>query len=200
MEEQQLSEKESLELISRMINTAKNTYYESGLGPLLWGFTNMICFVVTYMNEKVKGFSFPFNPFLLMIFTFIIHIYFDNKEKKYKSVTTHLEEAHRWVWVAFGISVIVLTFGAGFANFGYGVFPPLLIIFAIPTFVSGCVNKFYPLIIGGAICWLLGLAAFFTRTADCYLLAAAGATVAWIIPGFILRYRFIRNRFLQHGV
>lgn len=37
MEEKVLSEKESLALISGMISKAKNHYYESGLGALLWG-------------------------------------------------------------------------------------------------------------------------------------------------------------------
>ena len=52
MEEQTFSHQESIELITKMINRAKNYYYESGLGALLWGFTNVICFVLAYLASK----------------------------------------------------------------------------------------------------------------------------------------------------
>ena len=200
MEEKQLTEKESLLLISKMISTAKKSYYESGTGAMLWGFTNCICFSVAYLQEKIKGFYFPFNPFLLMIFAFIIQFYFEKKERKFKEVTSHHEEALKYIWSTFGISVFILTVGGGVANIGYSVFPPLLIIFAIPTFITGCINKFIPMIIGGIICWLLGIAAFFMIGPNTYLLTAIGAFFAWVIPGIILRIRFLRSRNLQYGV
>ncbi len=67
MEETSLSEKESLQLITGMIHQAKNHYYESGLGALLWGFTNLICFSLAWLDVSVEGFHMPFNPFYLMI-------------------------------------------------------------------------------------------------------------------------------------
>ncbi len=188
-----MSEKESLQLISNMISQAKNHYYESGLGALLWGFTNLICFVLAWLDVSLPGFHMPFNPFYLMIITFVLQFYFDRKEKKYKSAVTYKDEMHKYVWLAFGISVFILTIAGAYADIGYFVLPLLLLLFAIPTFISGCINKFSPFIIGGIICWILCIISFLYKSYNTYLLVALGAGVSWIIPGFILRARFYKN-------
>ena len=192
MEEKSLSGQESLQLITQMIGKAKNDYYESGLGALLWGFTNLICFTLAYC-DAVKWFEMPFDPFYLMGITFILQVYFDRKEKKYQTAITYKDETHRYVWLAFAISVLVLTIAGAIANIGYIVLPLLLLLFAIPTFISGCINKFSPFIIGGISCWILCIVSFFYQGYNTYLLVALGAGMAWIIPGFILRARFYKN-------
>jgi hypothetical protein len=193
MEDKSLSGEESLQLITKMINQARNHYYESGLGALLWGFTNVICFTLAYLDATVKWFNMPFNPFYLMLITFILQFYFDRKEKKYKAVVTYKDEAHQYIWLAFGISVLVLTIAGAFAGIGYITLPLLLLLFAIPTFITGCINKFPPFIIGGITCWILCAISFFLHSYFTYLLVACGAGIAWIIPGFILRARFYKN-------
>jgi len=193
MEDKSLSEQESLQLISKMINKAKNHYYESGLGALLWGFTNLICFTLAWLDATMKWFNMPFNPFYLMIITFILQFYFDRREKKYRVAVTYKDEAHTYIWLAFGISVLVLTIAGAFADIGYITLPLLLLLFAMPTFISGCINRFSPFVIGGIICWLLCIICFFYKSYNTYLIVALGAVVAWIIPGFILRTRFYKN-------
>jgi hypothetical protein len=193
MEEKQLSGEESLRLITRMISQAKNYYYESGLSALLWGFTNLICFILAYLEDTVKGFNLPFNPFYLMGITFILQFYYDRKEAKFKGTKSYLDEVHTYVWVAFGICVLILTIVGAIANIGYIVLPLLLLFFGMPTFISGCISKFKPFIIGGIFCWILSIIAFLYKSEESLLLVAAGAGVAWIIPGFILRARFYKN-------
>ena len=67
MEEKTLTHEESIQIINSMILTARNHYYENGLSAILWGVTNVVCFVLAYLMSAVKGFSFPFNPFFLMV-------------------------------------------------------------------------------------------------------------------------------------
>ena len=193
MEEKLLSEQESLQLITKMINQARNHYYESGLGALLWGFTNLICFVLVYLRETTSWFRMPFNPFYLMFITFILQFYFDRKEKKYKQTVTFKDEICQYVWIIFGVSVLILTIAGGFADIGYIVLPLLLLLFGIPTIITGLINKFPPFIIGGIVCWIFCIVALFYKTDFTYLLVAMGAGIAWIIPGFILRARFYKN-------
>ena len=200
MEEKQLSTEESLKLITSMINKAKYSYYESGLGALLWGFTNLVCFVLAYFKDTNKIYL-PFNPFLLMGVTFMLQLYYDRKEKRIKKAVNYLDDVHKHIWSAFGISVFILTIVGGYTRIGYIVLPLLLLLFAIPTFISGCINKFRPLIIGGIACWMLSILAFFNKEQyNSYLLVAAGATIAWIIPGLILRSKYNKQLHQQHGV
>lgn len=200
MEEQKLSTEESLLLITSMINKAKNSYYESGLGALLWGFTNLICFVLAFLKDTHR-ILFPFNPFILMIITFILQLYFDSREKKNKKAINYLDDIHKYIWYAFAVSVLILTLVGGYTQIGYIVLPVLLVLFAIPTFISGCIKKFTPLIVGGIGCWVLSILAFVNKDQySSYLLVAAGATIAWIIPGFILRANFKKQMQQEHGV
>ena len=193
MEEKLMSQQESLQLITKMIRQAKNQYYESGMGCLLWGFTNVICFILAYLDDTIKGFDLPFNPFYLMGITFILQIYYDRKEAKFKKTKSYLDEVHTYVWSAFGICVLILTIVGAITNIGYIVLPLLLLFFGMPTFISGCINKFKPFIIGGIFCWILSIISFLYKSNETLLLVAAGAGVAWIIPGFILRARFYKN-------
>lgn len=193
MEEKELSKEESLELITSMIYQAKNYYYESGLGALLWGFTNLICFTLAYLDATVTGLDLPFNPFLLMILTFIVALYYGRKEKKRRRAKTYKEDVNQYVWITFGVCVLILTVVGGIANIGYTVLPVLLLFFGMPTVITGCINKFRPLIVGGIVCWIFSIIAFLHKGNYAFLLLAAGATAAWIIPGLILRLKYIRS-------
>ena len=193
MEEKPMSEKESLELITNMIGKARNHYTESGTSALLWGITNVVSFVLAYLQETVSSFNLPFSPFYLMVVTAILQVYFYRRERGLKKTISYKDEAHYFIWLAFGISLLILTVAGGFANIGYIVLPLILLLFAIPTFISGCIKKFKPMIIGGIICWILSIISFFYRENEVFLLVAIGAFFAWIIPGFILRKRFNKN-------
>lgn len=192
MEEKVLTEKESLALITGMISKAKNHYHESGTSALLWGFANVTVFVLAYLQSKAWIYL-PFNPFWLMGVAIILQVYFSWKEKGSKKSVTFKDEAHYYVWIAFGISILILTVGGGFADIGYIVLPMLLLLFGIPTFISGCIKKFKPLIFGGIACWILSAISFFFRENDAYLFVAIGAFCAWVIPGFILRRNYYKK-------
>lgn len=194
MDEKKLSEAESLALVTAMINRAKNNYYESGLGSLLWGFSNFICFILYYLEETVKGFSLPFNPFYIMIITLVVHIYYARAERKYRKVKTFNDEANNYVWLGFGISVLILTLCGAIARIGYSVLPVLLLFFGMPTFITGCINKFKPFVLGGIGCWILSVVTFLFKGSHALLLVSAGATIAWIIPGFILRIKYHKTK------
>ncbi len=191
MEEKVLTEKESLALITGMISRAKNHYHESGSSALLWGFANVICFVLAYLQEE-NWINLPFNPFLLMIIAVILQIFFSWKERASKRTVTYKDETHLYVWIAFGISILILTVAGGFSEIGYIVLPLILLLFGIPTFISGCIKKFNPLIFGGIVCWILSAISFFFRQNEVFLFVATGAFFAWVIPGFILRKNFYK--------
>ena len=73
MEEKQLSNEESLQLINRMIYQAKGYFHESGLSALIYGFSILICSLLAFFREKEMLF-FPFNPFLFFMGGWLMHI------------------------------------------------------------------------------------------------------------------------------
>jgi hypothetical protein len=60
--EKQLTEKESLQLINRMIHEAKGYFYESGMATLVYGFSILLCSTLAWLRDKPR-ITFPFHPF-----------------------------------------------------------------------------------------------------------------------------------------
>lgn len=192
MKEKVLNGKESLAIITGMISQERNHYHESGSTALLWGFANVICFIIAFLQSK-DWINFPFNPFWLMVIAAVIQVYFSWEKRGTERKVTFKDEAHYYVWIAFGISVLILTVAGGFADIRYSVLPLLLLLFGIPTLISGDLKKFKPLIFGGIICWILSVISFFLPGNKVFLIVVIGAFCAWVIPGFILRMNFYKK-------
>lgn len=207
-----LSEKESLELITTMIHRAKDSYHDSGIGSIMWGAVIMTCSLVTYAQFRFQ-FRMPFDIWLLTLLAIIPQVFISIRENRQKKVRTYNDIAMDYLWIAFGISIFLLIHantgitrglqGAGnyFESTGFRFYDYttslFLIIYGFPTFVTGGIMKFRPMIIGGIFCWICSIAAVYTPALTDLLLMAAAACLAWLIPGIIL-YKRYRSRNKQH--
>jgi len=189
-EEKTLSEKESLELIASMINKAKNSYIESGFGPLLWGTLISFCSLMTYAQITFH-FTIGFDVWLLSLLALIPQIYFSWRAKRQKNYTSHDETTMNYVWSTFVICIFFLSFYSYKTQSEYSI-ALYMMIYGVPTFITGGIQKFPPMIIGGIICWVCSIASFYTGFANGMLLTAISAASAWLIPGIILRRRYLK--------
>jgi hypothetical protein len=193
-EEKQLSEEESLKLITQTIHEAQGYFYESGKGPLTYGFSIIVYSVLTYVREE-NIFAFPFHPFYLLIPVIFIQAWIQVKEEKKKKAKTFTDQTIDYVWLGFFISALA-AWCANFAGLEYTAVAIILFVTAMATFLTGMVAKFKYSIIAGCICWLVAILSFFLLTPAIYLLLGATAVLVWVIPGFILRFYFKK---LQHA-
>lgn len=189
-EEKKLTEAESLALITTMINKAKNSYIESGFGPLLWGTLITFCSLVSYAKIKFN-FDLGFDVWLLTILAIVPQAYFGWRSRKQKKFISHNEIAMNYVWSTFAITIFMVSF------YNYKVAPAnsialFMLIYGVPTFITGGIQKFKPMLLGGVICWLCSIASYYTSLANGLLLMALSATTAWLIPGIILRRRYLK--------
>jgi hypothetical protein len=192
-EEKIMTEQESLNLISRMIYEAKGYYYESGLSWLVYGFSVLICSVLSYMRDE-KIIEFPFHPFYILVPVFFVLGWMQWKEEKKKKAKTFTDEAIDYVWLGFMLSSLV-AFAAGFAGLYYISIAIILVLIAFATFLTGMISKFKYHIVCSFISWILAIISFFMLNPYIYFLLAANAVLVWIIPGFMLRAHFKK---LQH--
>ncbi len=188
MEEKQLSEKESLQLISRMIYEAKGYFYESGISSLVYGFSILVCSVLAFLMEK-KFIRFPFVPFYLLVPVFFIQGWLQYKEEQKKKAKTFTDEAIDAVWLGFFISALIASCGR-FAGLNYIVVTIVLVLIGFATFLTGMLAKFPYHKIAAFFCWILATVSFFILNPYIYLLLAVAAIAVWIIPGFILNAVF----------
>ncbi len=217
MEQPELSHAESLNLISQMINRAKDSYRDTGIGAMMWGIVIAICSLVRFC-EIHFGFKLPFDIFLLTIVALIPQIWLNIKENKERKVKFYDDRYLKYLWMAFGISIFLLVhvinlafqaWGPAAAAFkaetgqsssfrlGEYVMPLFLILYGLPTFVTGAACKFRPMLIGGIICWLCSIAAVYTNYKVDLLLTAFAALLAWFVPGILMEREYRRYK-MEH--
>lgn len=213
MPDQNMTEQESLQLITSMIAKAKNSYQESGIGPILWGSVITVCSLVTWCKIQFK-FELPFDIWLLTLIAIVPQIIIVRQEKKRNQVKKHDEDILDIVWTCFGIAIFLFVFininiiekltpvfetyiqvkGVK-PEYNYSSFTTsfFLLLYGFPTIITGGARKFTPMLYGGIICWICCVISVFTKTKMDMLLMAFSATVAWLIPGIILYKRHTKK-------
>jgi hypothetical protein len=199
--EKVLSEKESLNLIAQMINKAKDSCHDTGITAIMWGAVIAVCALVK-LSELHFAFKLPFDIYLLTIIAVIPQIYLSVKEKKERKVKTYDDAFMDYLWLGFGITIFLMILitnfifrdiqiykseGISAARVMYEYISPLfLLLYGMPTFVTGFSMKFKPMMIGGIICWVSCIITIFTTIKIDLLLTAFSAISAWLIPGIIM--------------
>lgn len=184
---------ESLELISRMIHKARRDYLDSGLSALLWGSVISFCSLAAFINEiylKIPRFGYIwFLTFVAVVPQVVIAVR-EGKIRKYKA----FEEDHMGgIWISFAIAVFLL-------GFIFGRYPTdaqaavYLTLYGVPTFATGYVRRFRPMLLGGIACWVFAILSLYCGYPYTLLCMTAGALLAWFIPGLILRKRYLKAK------
>lgn len=219
-EEKQLTEQESLALITSMIQKVKGGYHENGTGPILWGTVVSIASFVTYLQREYL-FDLPFDIWLIVMAAIIPQIIMVRKERRTRPHVKYEDEAINAVWIVYALTIfglsayqaIVPEVSANLlkqdgwqmmkhmldnskpdeviAPFPLSVYSIYILVYAFPTLVTAITKKFTPMLVGSAIAYICFVVSLYTATKYDFLLGAVAAIVCWLIPGIILRRRFL---------
>jgi len=85
MEEKMMSEKESLALITTMINKAKQSFFDTGISAIMWGAVIAFC-SLEKLAELQFGYQLPIDIFILTFIAVIPQIVFSIRESKQRNV------------------------------------------------------------------------------------------------------------------
>jgi hypothetical protein len=185
-----MSEAESMELITSMINKAKNFYGETGLFYLIWGWVILFCCLTQFIAVHFFDNQNANFVWLLVYLVLIFQIIYTRRIKKSRRIKTYTRDINGFVWIAFFICLMLTIFICiSFKRYEL-INPLLLILYGMPTFLSGIIIKFKPLIIGGIFCWVMAFISPFINIEYVVLLSAAAVIAAWIIPGHLLRNKY----------
>jgi hypothetical protein len=190
MQPEKFSPKDSLQLIDSMISRAKNRVTENGFLYLLWGWVIFVCAIFHFAAVKLSLFKKPELVWMITWGVVIFQIIYLAKIKKNEKVKTYSDGIIDAIWICFGICMFVLVIVLGRFNLWIYINSLVLLLYGIPTFLSGFVMRFTPLKLGGICCWLLAIASTFTAPVYYLLMIALAVMIAWIIPGYLLRKKF----------
>jgi len=204
-----LTEKESLEIITQMINRAKDNFVDTGIGPILWGAVITLCSLVQAAQIHFE-FRLPFDIWWLALAAIIPQIFISIKERKERKAKGWDDSLMGYIWLCFGIGIFVVNFinNVMFQELGtaveyyrnntgkpvHGIWSfatcYLLFVYGFPTIITGAARKFHLMTFGGIFCWVAAIVACFTVTKVDFLLMAVSATLAWLIPGIIIERKY----------
>lgn len=189
----QLSEKESFAIIESMILRAKNNFSESGTLFIFWGILIVVCsfihFALIYFYNSPNG-QYVWG---LTWIASIVQIIYLRRKARLRKVKTYSGDIIKYIWLSFVICLFLLLFILIQQKANSSVNPAILIMYGIPTFLSGIILKFRSLVLGGVCCWLFAVACIFTPWQFQLLYIAAAGIVAWIIPGVYFRQKFLKE-------
>jgi hypothetical protein len=190
MKEEQLSHEESFQVIQRMINLAKNSISENGHLYLFWGWVIFACSLLHFIVLQFNLMDHSERIWMLSWAGILYQAYYMIRTKKKERVKSYTSEIAGYIWLAFAPTVIIISLHIA-KNHAWYIFSAIIpVLYATPTFLSGVVFRFKPLMAGGIACWLLSIASLFVPLQYHLLLLAIAVFVAWIIPGYILKKQF----------
>lgn len=184
-ESESLSPLQSLDLIQSMINQAQGNLLKNSFYFILWGWAITIANLGMYGLYKFSDFPYPYLVWLIAIPAWIITMVYGARQGSTAGKKTHLDKVNMWMWIGYGFGV--LPFILFMEKIGYNVNPVVIVLTSIPTFLTGMMLKFRPLIWGGISFYLFGIICFMVSPLNQYLVGAVAIVCGYLIPGYLLK-------------
>lgn len=190
MEDKQLTSRESLDLISRMIiNTRRNFNDKGGSMFLIWGYTTIAVTVGVYLLFRATGsgdamWAWWALPVIGGILTWLHY-------RKYKRpVQSHLDKMVNSVWLVFTsacMACVVFTFGAYVLGSGpyFSILFVIALLLSVSTATTGFMIKFAPVTAGGFAGIVLSFLILVFKGEQFFIFAGI-FLIAQVIPGHML--------------
>ena len=185
--DQNMTAEESLKLIERMIGQAKKSFSRISFYFLLWGVLLTGAMLATYLLRDA-GPSWANGVAWGAAGTLggILSAMHGARHSKAEEVTNPMDGLIGWLWISFIITMLIVIFCSLLVHRDPGALITLLT--GIPTFMTGQVIRFRPLIIGGIIFWIAGITMHLTTDPLALTALYCGAMVlGYIIPGMMLK-------------
>lgn len=194
MEEKKLNEKESLELITRMIqNTRRNLDTGSGNIFLVWGYVGALLTLVVLAGvyfTKNPGWMWGFwgIPVIGYLLTYLL---MRNRQKAAKS---YIDKVLMQVWMILGLVCMMIVLMATNTERFEVILPLCAVVMSLGSIITGCIIRYTMFLVFPVLGLVWGIKSLFDALTQgtsyvSLLWFVAIVVFAMIIPGHILNYR-----------
>jgi hypothetical protein len=184
-EEKMMTGEESLRIITEMINKTKVNIRQGSFHLLFWGWLLIFCSLSAWLIGRYTSYEHPYYVWFLVIpGSFVSMIYgFVNGRKE--TVHTYANMLYMWTWIGFLAAATVLFIVQ--AGDMQNITSYILLLAGLPTFISGFIIRFKPLVIGGICFWVVAILVHFAGPGLAQLGTPIAMLIGYLIPGYILR-------------
>ncbi len=178
---------QSLKLIESMISQAKKSFHRISFYFLLWGVLLTGAMLATYLLSDLDPAMRHGLPWgIAGVLGGLISSIHGARSAQKEAATNPMDRIVGWVWGSFIITMMLLLFGT--LRNGVDPGPTITVLTGLPTFLTGQIMRFRPLILGGLLFWVAGIAMHFTQEAGLLTaLYCAAMLLGYIVPGFLLK-------------
>lgn len=182
------SEHESLQLIHKMISTAKHDISDNSFFYLLWGWLVFTASISNYILLSVLKYEHHYLPWaILMPLGGIVSGIYGSRLRSKEKVRTYVDEFMKYGLIAFLVSMFITLFSMGAAGGPQAVYPFIMILYGIWLFISGGALRFKPLMAGAVVNWIAACISFYLVFEYQLLVLAAAVLLGYIVPGHMLK-------------
>ncbi len=182
---QPLDPQQSLALITGMIRQAQGKMQKNSFYFLLWGWAIAFAYLGMYVLMVFSDYEHPYVVWLIIIPAWIATMIYGRKQDQQAQVSTHLDRINMWLWISYGVALLPIVVFVSKLNFN--ISPVILCMTAIPTFLTGIMLRFRPLLFGGINFWLCAIIAFMADYQTQYLVGGIAIVLGYLVPGYMLR-------------
>lgn len=194
MEEKKLNEKESLELITRMIqNTRRNLDTGSGNIFLVWGYVGALVTLAVLAGvyfTKNPGLMWGFwgVPIIGYLLTYLL------MRKRQKAAKSYIDKVLMQVWMILGLVCMMIVLMATDTERFEIILPLCAVVMSLGSIITGCIIRYTMFLVFPVLGLVWGMKSLFDALTQgtsyvSLLWFVAIVVFAMIIPGHILNYR-----------
>ncbi len=184
--ERELTPSESLKLIETMIGQAKQSFQRNSFYFLLWGVLLIAAMTFNYImavkNNPIGSYAWG----VMGIIGGLLSWWHSAREGKHQHVHTMMDRMMTWLWAGYLATLFITMLGSGISGDPMNV-GAIIVLTGLPTFLTGQLMRFKPLIIGGILFWILGAVSFFVDVQTVALLYIVAMFFGYLVPGYLLK-------------
>jgi hypothetical protein len=188
-EEKMMTGEESLKIITDMINRTKANVRQSSFHLIFWGWLIFICSIGEYILMKFTGMTSPWYIWYLVAPGVLVSMAYGFSKGRKEHVHSYADMVYMWTWIGFLVVAIILMLILNLEK-RYDLIPTFILLAAgLPTFISGIIIKYRPLVIGGLSMWVISLISYFAGGDFSPFAVACAMVTGYLVPGYLIRRR-----------
>ncbi len=187
MKTEHLTPEQSLELITQVINQARNRFEENGFIYVFWGTLIALASFGQFWLLRTGHFDINWYPYLLMPLGAIYSSVYYARKKRSKTQNL-IGKILSILWVALATNMLILGFFFA-GTLKENLIPVILILLSVGILSSGATLRSKILLYAGFFVGLSAFVAFYLSRLYQPLLMGMVSVVAILVPGLILMMR-----------
>lgn len=181
-----MTPEQSLRLIESMMSQAKRSFSRMSFYFLLWGGLLTLAMVATQVWTGVEPGTRYGAPWgVAGLVGGALSMWYGARQSRQEAVLNPMDRIINWLWASFVIALLLVLFTTLLE--GDDPVIPITLMTGIPTFLTGQIMRFRPLVLGGVLFWAAGVVMQLVPDAGARTIVYCAAMVlGYIVPGILL--------------